>query len=51
MKIKDLIKLLKQAAKENGNIDVVGIADGEIFAYIDINVPDNESPLYIELAK
>jgi hypothetical protein len=51
MKITDLIALLESALSENGNIEICGIAWGKIYPYIDINCPDSDSPLYIELSE
>lgn len=51
MKTSDLIKLLEESLRENGDLEVVGIAMGEIYPYVDVNCSDEESPLYIELAK
>lgn len=50
MKTSELIKLLTESLKENGDLKVTGIANGEIYKYVDINCPDKDSPLYIELA-
>ena len=50
MKTSELIKMLKGAMAENGDQDIVGIAMGKIYPYVDINCPDDESPLYIELS-
>lgn len=50
MKISELMGALAEALKENGDLKVVGIAEGEIYSYIDINCPDEDSPLYIELS-
>lgn len=51
MTLTKLIKMLNEALEENGDMEVEGIADGIIYPYIDINCPDAESPLYIELAR
>lgn len=51
MKTSELITLLNESLKYNGDLEVVGIAMGEIHSYVDINCPDEGSPLYIELAK
>ena len=45
-----LIALLNESLKENGDLEVVGIANGVIHLYVDINCPDEDSPLYIELS-
>lgn len=50
MKTSELINLLTDSLKVNGDLEVVGIAMGKIYPHIDINCPDEESPLYIELA-
>lgn len=49
MKISKLIEMLNEAMAFNGDMDVVGIVDGKIFNEIEINCPDEESPMYIEL--
>jgi hypothetical protein len=49
MKTSELITLLKESLKENGDLEIVGIANGVIHQYVDINCPDEDSPLYIEL--
>jgi hypothetical protein len=49
MKISDLIKLLIDVMGENGDREMVGIANGTIYTYIDINCPDDNSPAYLEL--
>lgn len=51
MKTSELITLLSESLKQNGDLEVTGIAMGEIYPYIDINCPDEHSPLYLELAK
>lgn len=51
MKTSELIALLNESLEQNGDLDVLGIAMGEIHPYVDINCPDEDSPLYIELAK
>ena len=51
MKTSELIELLSESLRQNGDLEVVGIAMGEIHPYVDINCPDEDSPLYIELAK
>lgn len=47
----ELIEMLQSSLEVNGDLPIVGIAMGKIYDYVDINVPDDESPLYIELAK
>lgn len=49
MKLREFIALLQEVLEENGDLSVVGIANGTIYEYIDANVPDSDSPLYIEL--
>lgn len=51
MLLSELIKILQEAITYNGEMQVVGIVDGEIFDEIEINCPDEESPMYIELYK
>ena len=49
MKTSELIELLNESLKANGDLEITGIANGTIYPYVDINCPDEESPLYIEL--
>ena len=49
MKTSELIALLNESLNVNGDLEVVGIANGTIHPYVDINCPDDDSPLYIEL--
>lgn len=49
MKTSELIILLNESLKVNGDLEVVGIANGVIHNYVDINCPDEDAPLYIEL--
>ena len=51
MKLGELINILEYALMHNGDMDVVGIVDGVIHNEIEINCPDDESPMYIELYK
>jgi hypothetical protein len=51
MKLSELINILTESLSVNGDMDVVGIVDGEIYNEIDINCPDDESPMYVELYK
>lgn len=51
MKLSELINILAKSLSVNGDMDVVGIVDGVIYNEIEINCPDNESPMYIELYK
>ena len=49
MKLSELINILEYSLIHNGNMDVVGIVDGKVFKDIEINCPDKDSPMYIEL--
>lgn len=49
MKLSELISLLTKALSMNGDMNVVGIVDGKVCNKIEINCPDSESPMYIEL--
>ena len=51
MKLSELINILTESLSVNGDMDVVGIVDGVIHNEIEINCPDDESPMYIELYK
>lgn len=51
MKLGELINILTESLSVNGDMDVVGIVDGVIYNEIEINCPDDESPMYIELYK
>ena len=51
MKLSELINILTDSLYVNGDMDVVGIVDGVIYNEIEINCPDDESPMYIELYK
>ena len=51
MKLSELIRILAESLSVNGDMDVVGIVNGVIYNEIEINCPDNESPMYIELYK
>lgn len=51
MKLSKLIEILNEAMDLNGDMNVVGIVDGVIYHEIEINCPDEESPMYIELYK
>ena len=51
MKLSELINILAESLSVNGDMDVVGIVDGVIYHEIEINCPDYESPMYIELYK
>ena len=50
MKLSALINILTDALTANGDMDVVGMVDGgKVAAYIEVNCPDKDSPMYIEL--
>lgn len=49
MKLSDLINILSEALSLNRDMDVIGIVDGKIYNEIEINCPDEESPMYVEL--
>lgn len=51
MKLSEMIAMMQQALSENGDMPVVGIVDGVVYNDIEINCPDSESPMYIELYK
>lgn len=51
MKTSELIHILTESLIENGDLIVSGIVNGDIFPDIEINVPDQDSPVYIELYK
>ena len=51
MKLSELINILTESLSVNGDMDVVGIVGGVIYNEIEINCPDDESPMYIELYK
>lgn len=51
MELSKLIDLLKESLYTNGDMNVVGIVNGVIYNEIELNCPDKESPLYIELYK
>ena len=51
MKLSELINILTESLSVNGDMDVVGIVDGMIYHEIEINCPDDESPMYIEIYK
>lgn len=48
MKLTELIEILNQALQENGDMIVNIMVDGVTCDDIEINCPDNDSPLYIE---
>lgn len=49
MKLSDFIKILSASLVCNGDMEVVGMVDGNIFEDIEVNCPDRDSPMYIEL--
>ena len=49
MKLSNLIDILSESLSLNGEMNVVGIVDGKIYNSIEINCPDEDSPMYIEL--
>lgn len=51
MKLSELINVLTEALSMNGDMDVVGMVDGKSYNDIEINCPDDESPMYVELYK
>lgn len=51
MKLTELILMLQNTLDLNGDMNVVGIVDGNTYHDIELNCPDDESPLYIELYK
>ena len=51
MKLSALINVLQETLSINGDLNIVGMVDGEIYTDFEINCPDDESPLYLELYK
>lgn len=51
MKLSLLITIMKECLRINGDMDVVGMVDGVVYHDVEINCPDTESPMYIELYK
>ena len=49
MKLTKLIAMLQETLELNGDMTVVGMRNGFIYPDIELNCPDSESPLYIEL--
>lgn len=49
MKLSELIKILSDSLDCNGEMDVVGMVNGKVYKDIEINCPDTDSPMYIEL--
>lgn len=48
MKTTELISRLQESLELNGDLDVVIITNGKIYEYVDTNVADENSPLYLE---
>jgi hypothetical protein len=51
MKLTELINILTETLSYNGEMNVVGMVDGETYCDIELSCPDSDSPLYIELYK
>lgn len=54
MKTSEFIARLRECIEQNGDIDVVGIADGDVYKYIDVNVEEygkGHNVVYVELAE
>ena len=51
MKLSTLINIMTDTLNVNGDMDVVGMVDGTEMTYIEVNCPDEDSPMYIELYK
>ena len=49
MKLSELISMLQTTLNLNGDMTVVGMRNGLVYPDIELNCPDSESPLYIEL--
>lgn len=49
MKTSELIEILSESLALNGDLDVVGIVDGIVFEDVEVNCPDEASPMYLEL--
>lgn len=49
MKLTKLIAMLQETLELNGDMTVVGVRNGFVYPDIELNCPDSESPLYIEL--
>ena len=49
MKLTKLIAMLQETLELNGDMTVVGMRNGFVYPDIELNCPDSESPLYIEL--
>lgn len=48
MTTSDLIALLEESLRINGDIDVTGICNGKVIEFVDINCPGEDTPLYLE---
>ena len=51
MKTSELIEMLNESLRLNGDLEIEGIAMGTFYPYVDINCPGEDAPLYIELAE
>lgn len=51
MTTSDLITKLEESLRLNGDVDVEGICAGQVMEFVDINCPDEDSPLYLEFLK
>lgn len=51
MQTSKLIAILTDSLNLNGDMEIVGMVDGVVFPYIEINATDQDSPLYLELYK
>lgn len=49
MKTSELIEALQKSLELNGNQEIVCIVNGKIVDFVDINVPDDKSLLYLEM--
>lgn len=49
MRISELIELLTACLEYNGDLAIIGMVDGKTYPEIEINCPDSDSPLYLEL--
>ena len=48
MKISELIAVLEETKRINGDMEVNLCTDGIIYTELDFNCPDADSPMYIE---
>jgi len=51
MKASELITLLKEAMRTQGDTEVVGILNGEDIKIEEVKYPEDEEPIYLELSK